>query len=306
MQDCKDVIIQLSPKVFGEINIFTEKTLLTRGGRIGSGMGLLIEALWGYFINIELKDYPFELAWFPDHQYNDFACLFKDQNWKPETKEGEALRIEVKSMNIGADESKAHFDILRKEVSESDLLLVIVWEWRLIDDKHYAPLIIDHFIDSVEPIINLRDKLHIKRGGSFVDGNNCPDGCHPGTCTHEGEPLNASGKRERLTGPVSRKPSEKVSYAANFGGLIRMLKTSSEDAFQEFVKIRKENDTAHRYVSFIHKYYLSEEVNQYSKAIVDKIARDNGIAVKNLSKAEIFSKIREAIPKYQEVLRNIE
>src|SRR5690554_4013010 len=106
MSDCKDAIIRISPQVFDEVNEFAAKTLITRGGRIGSGMGLLLEALWGYYLNVHLIDEPFELAWFPDHQYNDFACLYKDQEWHPESKSGEALRIEVKSMNIGAEESK--------------------------------------------------------------------------------------------------------------------------------------------------------------------------------------------------------
>ncbi|MBL7707551.1 MAG: hypothetical protein JNJ86_00695 [Chitinophagaceae bacterium] len=305
MTDAKNIIIQISPKVFEEINAFSSKTFLTRGGRIGSGMGMLLEALWGYFINIELKEYPYEIAWFPDHQYNDFACLHKEQEWKPESKEGEALRIEVKSMNKGADESKAHFDVLSKEIGDDDLLLVIVWEWRQIDSIYFAPIIIDHFINSVQPLIKLRDSLHLKRGGSFVDAQKCPDGCTPKTCSHFGEPLNAAGKRERLTGPLSCKPSANVSYAANFGGLIRMLKTSNPEAFEEFRKIRKEDEIAHKYISFIHTNYIEEELNQYPKSKLDSVAIKNGLDIKGKSKAEIHKLIRESIPEYQDQLRNL-
>ncbi len=303
MTTAKDIIISLSSKVFDEINKFSSGVLQTRGGRIGSGMGLLIEALWGYYLNHELRDSNIELAWFPDHQYNDFVCLYKNQEWSPETKEGEALRIEVKSMNIGADESKAHFDVLHEEASENDLLLVIVWEWRRIDDKHFAPIIIDHFIDVVMPIIHLRDQLHLRRGGSFVDHYHCPDECAPESCVHDGEPLNASGKRERLSGPYFTKPSEKVLYAANFGGLIRMLKTSSSSARDEFFKIRRESDVAHKYISFIHRYYFDEELNQYPVEVFKDLLKVQGIVTKGKSKRELLLSLR-TIENYQELLRN--
>jgi hypothetical protein len=305
MTEAKDLIISISPKVFEEINAFSTKTFLTRGGRIGSGMGLLLEALWGYYINVELREHPYEIAWFPDHQYNDFACLYKDQEWLPESKTGEALRIEVKSMNKGADESKAHFDVLSKEIGADDLLLVIVWEWRQVGPTYFAPIIIDHFIDSVQPIIRLRDGLHIKRGGSFVDANNCPDGCHSETCSHDGEPLNAAGKRERITGPVSCKPSANVSYAANFGGLIRMLKTSNPAAYEVFKKNRREELVAHKYISFIHKNYPAEELNLYPKSVFDAVALKNGLNIKGNGKTEVYNLLRESIADYQNQLRDV-
>lgn len=53
-------------------------------------------------------------------------------------------------------------------------------------------------------------------------------GCEPpGQCTHIGEPLNSAGKRERASGPKACKPAGS-SYAANFGGLVRMVKTSNK------------------------------------------------------------------------------
>lgn len=60
--ECRETLIKISAQVFVEVNEFALKTLQTRGGRIGSGMGLLLEALWGYHLNVQLLDYPFELA----------------------------------------------------------------------------------------------------------------------------------------------------------------------------------------------------------------------------------------------------
>ena len=113
-KDAFDLVARSSPVACGRLNLFSSQVLRTRGGRVGSGMGGLLEALWGYCANSVLYDShtnQFELAWFPGHQYHDFACLNLNGEWDPETKHGELFRIEAKSMNFGADESKAHFDV---------------------------------------------------------------------------------------------------------------------------------------------------------------------------------------------------
>jgi hypothetical protein len=132
------VLRNISPKAIAGINEFAIKTLITRGGRIGSGMGTLFEALWGYNANIQLTalamKHPCEIGWMADHGYNDFACVQQGVPWNPETREGELLRIEVKSMNYGADESKAHFDEIVEDMRDEDLLLVLVWSWAPVDE----------------------------------------------------------------------------------------------------------------------------------------------------------------------------
>jgi len=193
----------LLPTACRKMNAFSSEVLRTRGGRIGSGMGALLEALWGYMMNQALSEngHDLEIAWFANNQYNDFACLEKTASWDEKNRVGELFRIEAKSMNVGADESKAHFDVLHNELHEYDSLLILVWEWKNIDANCFSPQIIDAFFDIAKPIILLRDELHIARGGSFVDADTCPDGCSPNDCLHHGEPLNAAGKRERIGGP---------------------------------------------------------------------------------------------------------
>ena len=290
-----------------EVNDFCSHVFLTRGGRIGSGMGGILEALWGYYINRILaskNQAEFELAWFPEHQYHDFACVHKSTEWNPETKEGEFFRIEVKSMNTGADESKAHFDVLLKELDESDALLVLIWEWKAIDEFHFFPEIIDSFFSLAKPIAMLRDELHIARGGCFVSANDCPDGCLPDDCTHSGEPLNASGKRERLSGPKSCRPSQ-ASYAANFGGLVRMLKTQQSKARSTLRRLRKEHETADKYVAFIHHHFPNEEKNHYTIAEWRQLADRLALNYQGMSKDEIFSIIRMDYPHYFRILKDI-
>ncbi|TDE45579.1 hypothetical protein E0I26_06425 [Flavobacterium rhamnosiphilum] len=302
-----DEIIKHSANACSRINNFSQDVLKTRGGRIGSGMGLLIEALWGYYMNIELTDQPIEIGWFPDHQYNDFVCLKKGEDWVPETGQGEVCRIEVKSMNSGADESKAHFDVLQKEIDPIDLLLVITWEWKKLDDHHFFPYINDHFIGLAHDIIKLRDSLHITRGGIFTDHTNCEEDCNCDIdeCLYYGEPLNSSSKRERITGPPKTRPSEKVAYAANFGGLLRMIKTSSEDSRNKFREIRKSNLTAHNYISFIHRNFAAEELNQFTKEEWLVVAKSYEVNFDNsLSKQEIYT-IVKSNPDYQERLKNL-
>ena len=305
--EAHEIIISTSRKSCSEINDFSQKVLLTRGGRIGSGMGLLIEALWGYYTNQELinKGSNFEIAWFPDHQYNDFACVHKNIEWDPITQKGELFRIEVKSMNTNADESKAHFDELYHKMNEYDLLLVILWKWSEFNSMHSCPIIVDHFIGPVKEIARLRDELHIARGGSFVTNEKCPDSCYPHQCPHNGEPLNAASKRERLSGPTSCRPSVNVSYAANFGGLLRMLKTSSPKSHDIFCKIREECDICHEYISFIHRNFPSEEVNQYSMKEWTKLCKFVNNDCLGLSKTEVVKLVRDNLPSYMEKLRQL-
>lgn len=303
-----EVLISATGLACQQINAFASEVFRTRGGRVGSGMGTLLEALWGYYANRTLLEHgPFagkiEIAWLANHEYNDFACLVTDQLWNARLKQGELLRIEAKSMNMGADESKGHFDELYNKLGTWDLLLVLVWGWKPVDEYRVSPQIIDHFIGNAKAIALLRDQLHIARGGNFVDRNNCPDGCSTENCRHDGEPLNASGKRERLWGPESLRPA-KASYAANFGGLVRMLKTNSDSARAIIRKIRAENDDAHRYISFIHRNYPNEEKNQYRQSEWAWLAKQLGLGTSGLSSDLIYSQIR-AQPNYQDALRSL-
>ena len=295
------------PKACEQINEFSSRVLRTRGGRVGSGMGGLLEALWGYHTNIILSDHQdtnVELGWFPSHQFHDFACVYLDEEWNPETKQGELFRIEAKSMNFGAEESKAHFDVLEDEVDEFDALLLLVWRWDKLDDYRCYPKIMDSFFDLAHPIVKLRDALHLARGGTFVNRRDCPDACPADTCSHHGEPLNEKGKRERLSGPENRRPSSKVAYAANFGGLVRMLKTRSAEAKKVFRRIRREDKVANEYVSFVHRNYPDEEQSHYSKREWCVIADELGINSTNKEIAALCEEIRTR-DDYTERLRTL-
>lgn len=220
-------IITSTHSAIDAVNGFTRKLFVTRGGRIGSGMGSVVEALWGFQVNRILKaekGIDYEIGWIYGHEYNDFACLLTDEEWNPETQQGELFRIEVKSMVASADESKAHFDRLEHEFAENELLAVFLWDWTQLEknSKNVYPAILDYFVGYAVPIAKLRDLLHLERGGTFVTSGACPDGCSASRCPHFGEPLNASGVRERRSGPESSKGAG-VPYAANFGGLLRML-----------------------------------------------------------------------------------
>ena len=296
-------LISASAEACAEINTFTKEVLHTRGGRVGSGMGSLLEALWGYYINrvIQKESSPIadcELAWMPGHQYNDFACIFKDAKWDPNNGDGEILRIEAKSMVACADESKAHFDQLQKNISPHDLLVVLVWDWKPVDAIRVCPQVIDSFMAPALGVAELRDALHIGRGGSFVDKNTCPDGCNPDECPHDGEPLNAEGKRERLSGPEACRVSAKTSYGANYGGMVRMLKTDSAEARVIFREMRRNNEIANRYVSFIHKNFPAEEENQYTAKEWRELALRIGIEKPPSRKTDVIRLVREASPDY--------
>ncbi|MCY3932980.1 MAG: hypothetical protein OXH70_14820 [Acidobacteria bacterium] len=217
-------------------------------------MGLLLEGLWGYYTSSSLRQDGLEMAWLVDHQYNDFACLDREAEWDPRTRAGEFFRVEAKSMAIGADEPKAHFDELAQNIEPVDLLVVIAWEWRLDAGRNW-PAVQEIFVNEALPIAQLRDSLHIARGGTFVDRATCPDGCSSAVCPHHGEPLNSKGKRERVTGPSSRRVSGGVSHAANFGGLIRMLKARKETARTILEVQRRDNRVGSAYIEFIDRTF---------------------------------------------------
>jgi hypothetical protein len=302
-------VIAATPVACLEINRFAQEVFLTRGGRMGSGMGVLLESLWGYYVD---KGRParavgnegWEIGWLPDNEYNDFACILCGMPWNPATKQGELLRIEAKSMNSDAEESKGHFEELIDHLGPLDLLLVLVWAWKPADRGRVCPTIEEHFIGPARPIAELRDRLHVARGSSFVDRLSCPDGCNPRQCTHHGEPLNASGKRERGSGPVNCRPAG-VSFAANFGGLIRMLKTTSREARRVFRRLRAESDIVHRYISFIHRNFPKEEENQYLVSDWRTVARKLGVETRALSRGEIIAEVRKH-PDYMDTLRELQ
>lgn len=248
-----DKIKDSNHEVVQRINDFTRATFRTRGGRMGSGMGLLLEGLWGYHMSAVLEPYGIEIAWIADDQYNDYACVDIREAWDPDTRSGELLRIEAKTMNLGADEPKGHFAELAENIGKEDLLLVLVWRWASagVGGVRVWPKVEDVFIDRALPLAALRDALHIARGGSFVDRASCPDGCRPCLCQHHGEPLNAKRKRERLQGPESARPSAKVSFASNFGGLKRMLATRGADATAVKYGFCERSSAARTFVEFM-------------------------------------------------------
>ena len=293
-----------------KINDFSSTVLRTRGGRFGSGMGTLLEALWGFYVNGELyakydEARGCELAWLMGHEYNDFACVRRACPWDPESRAGELLRVEAKSMNVGVDEPKGHFDELARKLGESDLLLVLLWEWEMVHREVAYPKIRDHFVSSALSVAKLRDQLHLARRGTFVRGGNCPDGCAGNRCVHEGEPLNAAGKRERKSGPESCR-SPKTPFAANFGGLVRMLKTRGPSASRRFKLARFEDETAHEFISFIHRNYPGEEASQYVGKDWRKLAEEHEIANwKRLKKEDLVTTIRANVPDYRETLRDL-
>jgi hypothetical protein len=243
---------EVQPPTFDALNVFCRETLVARGGRMGSGLGTLLEALWGFHANRQLTDegIPAELAWLVDNEYNDFACVDSSSHWDSTTREGEFFRVEAKSMNIDAEESKGHFDELVDEIGPLDQLLVILWRWVAVDDWRVVPDVHSWFFGNARDVAVLRDRLHVARGGTFVLRDNCPDSCDPPMCTHHGEPLNANGVRERRTGPVNTR-GKKASYAANFGGLVRMLKVRGSDAKRALADEIEGNAVAAAYLNFI-------------------------------------------------------
>lgn len=254
-ETASNLIIHYTSKACVSLNEFTADVFQTRGGRIGSGMGGVIEALWGFYLNRALRDAgadEIELGWIYGHEYNDFACIRRGEEWNPATRQGEVLRIEAKSMVVAADESKAHFDRLVSELGESDLLAIFLWDWVPIHEGAVSvyPRVLDHFIGPALGIALLRDAFHLQRGGSFVRAGRCPDGCAAANCNHVGEPLNVNGVRERRTGPNnSRGP--RVSYAANFGGLLRMLGSRGEGGSRILAEHCRQNESVATFINFM-------------------------------------------------------
>lgn len=284
---------ELNHEAITRMNQYLFDVMRTRGGRVGSGMGTVLETLWGYNINKVLSDNghsEFEIAWFPDHQYHDFACVLSNATWSPNTQEGEFFRIEAKSMiHGGADEPKAHFDVLQQHLNADDAILLIIWQWATVDEFHVCPQVIDCFFDRALPVAKIRDKLHLARGGSFVDSSICPDGCEINDCVHGGEPLNADGKRERKGGPEQTRVSAKTSHAQNFGGMLRMLKTATEAARLGMRAERQVNVTGDAFVDFIHRNFPKEELNHYTPKEWKTVAKVFNIDTK--VKADIHTEL---------------
>lgn len=300
-------VIAASVVACQEINKFTEQVFKTRGGRMGSGMGVLLEALWAYYIDQgraagSVGNDWWEIGWLPDHEYNDFACIEFNQPWDHATRVGELFRIEAKSMNTDADESKGHFDQLADTLGPFDMLLVLIWSWQPADRGRVFPAITDHFIDSALPIAQLRDTLHVARGGTFVDRKKCPDGCRPKTCSHHGEPLNADGKRERASGPETCRSAKQPS-AKNFGGLIRMLKSNSSTARTAFQDHRRNSDVVHKFVSFIHRNYPREEENAYRMDSWREAAKTLGLDTTG-DASTVIARVRSIVG-YMDTLRSL-
>lgn len=109
--DAISILTSDTPKAIEALNSFSYTAFRTRGGRLGSGMGSLLEALWVYFINKALLNEggearECEVAWLEDHEPNDFACVHRDAKWVPGTREGELFRVEAKSMNVRVESQK--------------------------------------------------------------------------------------------------------------------------------------------------------------------------------------------------------
>jgi hypothetical protein len=158
-------------------------------------------------------------------------------------------------MVASADESKAHFDRLLHEFDRNELLAVFLWDWTLVSEKNKMvyPAILDYFVGLAIPVARLRDELHLGRGGTFVSAESCPDKCGA-QCTHIGEPLNAAGVRERRSGPAKAK-GPNVSYAANFGGLLRMLGSRGSGGREILRKHYKSNPTTARFLDFMSRNF---------------------------------------------------
>lgn len=308
--DAVTIVTGDTPKAIERMNDFAYKSFRTRGGRLGSGMGSLLEALWAYFINEALLNEGgaarvCEIAWLEDHEPNDFACVHRDAQWTPGTRVGELFRVEAKSMNVGVDESKGHFTELQKSIGRHDQLLVLTWRWEKVDVWRVYPRVVGFILCPAKPVAVLRDALHLARGGTFVEVGACPDNCAGNTCSHVGEPINAAGVRERVSGPEDAK-GVNVSAANNFGGLVRMLKTDEEKARVAFRKSRRQDQVAHDFISFIHTNFPQEEANQYKADEWRQIALAGGIdktALKSMGKEKLVELVRSTMQDYRELLR---
>jgi hypothetical protein len=82
-----------------------------------------------------------------------------------------------------------------------------------------------------------------------------------------------------------------------------MLKTDNENARKTFRKIRAEAPIAHEYISFIHRNFPDEELNQYTLAEWRAVASHVGIDAQ--SRRDILSELKGIVPEYQNVLRDL-
>ena len=225
----KSILEKLNLSVIEKLNEFFSETFLVDSAEINYGhstrFGILFEAMWGYYMKEELKNLGYVVKWICRNQYNDFYINDSLGNF--------ICNIEVKTLCLNSDESKSHFDALKSELLDTDLLFVSAWKWDLVDEYMKPKITKSKFFISKE-IAAMRDDLHILRGGSFI----------------EGEPINVSGYRERLSGPVQNKPN-KVTHMANFGGLVRMLGVKSKEAKSKLQEYYSMGGTYKEYIDFI-------------------------------------------------------
>jgi hypothetical protein len=231
----KSILEKLNPLVIEKLNKFFSETFLVDSTEINYGhstrFGILFEAMWGYYMKEELKTLGYMVKWICRNQYNDFYISDLLGNF--------ICNIEVKTLCLDSDESKSHFDALESELLSTDLLFVSAWKWDVIGDYMKPKVTNSKFFISKE-IAAMRDDLHILRGGSFING----------------EPINASGYRERLSGPDENKPN-KVTHMANFGGLVRMLGTKSKESKTKLTEYYNMGGGCREYIDFV-KYVKSK------------------------------------------------
>jgi hypothetical protein len=83
-----------------------------------------------------------------------------------------------------------------------------------------------------------------------------------------------------------------------------MLKTK-ENARKVFRKARAENAVAHEYISFIHRNFPDEEINQYTVGEWRTLASHVGLNGKGKEALEILEELKATTPGYQELLRDL-
>lgn len=275
-QAAAQAIVDLNQEVIASLNDEMARRH-TVGGRIGSGLGSYIESLWGFAMTDLLASRgddlglpPLELAWICENGYNDFALIANDagqaQTWTPDNHHGEVLRAEIKSMALDAVESKAHFDATTAELGPHDLLVVLLWRWAPVPNRpgRVRPLVVGTWAGRALAIAQLRDALFVARGGTFVRSGECPDEC-AADCAHVGEPLNRAGTRERVSGPTSCVTGG-VSFAGNFGGLVRMIKTTTA-TFPTLVERLVDSPECREYVAAIHSARPDAERNCFPAVV---------------------------------------
>lgn len=286
----------------------------TVGGRIGSGLGSWLEAELGFQVNEVFSDEAvvlglpesLELAWIVSHGFNDFAVIDNTTGaaveWTPSNHVGEMFRVEVKSMALDAVESKAHFDALQSEIGQIDQLVVLLWRWVDVPGRagRVCPRVEAVWVGESAGVAELRDELHLMRGGSFVDAAACPDGCAKDDCKHAGEPLNASGTRERISGPVKTMTGS-AQFASNFGGLVRMIKTRSARGVAVISNLCLQDIRKRSYVEFIHLWFPDAETACFPKSVWQQAAQTLGVSGSAQTLEELHDVVR-AVPSYRDAL----